>query len=123
MLTERLPDARCLDLLQNFIDSVDVTSRMPRSQWLMVPGLDVYVRRGFHLIEGDLTACLDLASLNATPMRKGIGTRFITAAHEMNPWRVTYIESVLNPHLVRWLDRNDWMRIESMAPSYYKLKD
>lgn len=42
--------------------------------------------------------------------RQGIGSTTINALHEVNHHKLTVVQFVRNPHLARWLERNNWQR-------------
>lgn len=97
-----------------------------RNKWL--EGQDtvrVYVRRGHHLINGDVVKTLDIASIEVHPdlQGMGIGMHVINWMHENNPYGVTFIESILNDKLYATLKREGWIDVpETTPPSVYKQK-
>lgn len=109
------PEQSCLDKLNKFLASSH------RNRWLESEHLKVYVRRSQRLVNGQAYKALDIATIDAEPTGQGIGTRFITAAHELNPFPVTFVENSLHEGLTRWLARNGWLE-HSLPYCWYKLK-
>jgi hypothetical protein len=104
---------KCLRLLIKFLDSNE------RNSWLCSKGLQVYVRKSKRLFRGRLVPVLDIASICATPPGKGVGTRFMEEANRINPYKITFVESVLNELFQGWLLRNGWKRIPGVD-NYWK---
>lgn len=113
-----MPKETCLEQLRKFIAQAGLRHR---SLWLGDETLEVYVRYSKRGLNGELVEALDIATITATPTGQGIGTRFITAAHELNPWPMTFVENSLNEHLTAWLERNGWLP-HTTPYCYYKLK-
>jgi hypothetical protein len=113
------------DQLRSFIEVADAR-QWPRSTWIYSDTLDVYVRKGSHLLDTERT-CLDIASIQVPESlwRQGIFSRFVMAAHEMHPWEATYIENAHNPIIRNWCEKHGWQRAGSRIDrdySYYLLK-
>lgn len=108
-----------LEQLAEFIK--DSEGRMAQSKWLADDTMNVYVRRGFHSIDGLPRICLDVASVTVA-VEQGTWTNFIWKAHDLNPWDCTFVECVHNHHLASWLLRNGFMPTDGME-SYYMPKD
>jgi len=91
--------------------------------WLGDSHLQVYVRKGRRYLEGDkLIHMLDIANISATEPGKGIGTAFIREAHVINPFSITYIESILNDQFLDHLLREGWILAERCNPPCVYLK-
>lgn len=93
------------------------------NQWLRFPTGDVYVRKGFHKINGQITNTLDIANISIKQQfrGKGIGTTIFESFHQNNPFPMTFVESVINERLEQWLERNQWLSVEwSNPPCFYK---
>jgi hypothetical protein len=84
----------------------------------------VYLRKSNRLIKGKIIPSLDIASIEVWIPQKGTGTSIINKLHELNPFGVTFIENVINEHLEKWINRNDWTYypLYSLDHCYYKLK-
>lgn len=90
--------------LQDFIDHA-ARNRFPANLWLADLTMEVYVRRGMHVIDEGITATtLDIANVTVSePLRgKGLFTQFFKEACRRQPWDGVYIESVLNNRLAEW---------------------
>lgn len=93
--------------------------------WLGDADLQVYVRKGRRYLGGDkLVHVRDIANISATEPGKGIGTSFIREAHALNPFPITYIESILNESFLNHLLRDGWLLVKRHEPPcVYKEKE
>lgn len=86
--------------------------------------ISVYTRKGRHYINGTLEEnCLDIANISIAEefQQRGLGLRVIDYMHRINPYEVTFIESILNEHLEYRLRRDGWQEVEHSVPlSVYK---
>jgi hypothetical protein len=111
--------------LREFIRIADARY-WPCNTWIYSDTMDVYVRKGGHLLD-EVRTCLDIASITVREdqRRQGHFVRFVTAAHEMHPWEATYIENAHNPIIRDWCERHGWVRAGSRIDQdhhYYLLK-
>jgi hypothetical protein len=87
-------------------------SHMSRT-YISDPTLVVYVRKGRRIINNDLVATLDIASVNAYPPGRGIFTQFITQLECELPTFSTimciFIESIVNDAFFEYLMRRGYM--------------
>ncbi len=76
-----------------------------RNLWLEDDLMKVYVRKANRRLAGTtLTTCLDLATFEVfEPGRKTFSEWFLPGAIELNPWHATFIESVQEPRLRKFL--------------------
>ena len=91
------------------------------NEWLYASDMKVYVRRGFR----PCGICLDVAAVEVYDKGKGTFTKFLEAAHEMNPWDVMFCECVQNARLVPFLEKKGYRRYgedDDPAPSLYLKK-
>ena len=88
------------------------------NEWLEADDMKVYVRRGYH----QCGFCLDVASVEVYDKGEGTFTRFLEAAHAMNPWDATFVECVNNERLAAFLLRNGFRRYEGDPHSFYLKK-
>lgn len=88
------------------------------NEWLSDDKMQVYVRKGHHMIGGKIWECLDIANVEVYKQRQGTWTGFIFKAHEMNPWDCTYVECVHNPILASWLLKNGFLPTPTMESFY-----
>ena len=87
------------DLLLQFLQS------SVRNQWLTTSKFRVYVRKGKHLISGELQDCLDLANVEVYHAfrRQGIFKDLLLVCQQNNPFPILYIENVINDELCEHL--------------------
>lgn len=120
---------RILKDLEVFIAESQKRERFGLNQWLEHDGIKVYVRHSYRNLEGQLLIpCLDIASISVSTRlrRKGRCRRFIEMAHEIHPWKATFIENVLNENLRDAFERWQWTRytVEGIFDSsFFKLKE
>lgn len=93
-----------------------------RNTYLYIDGIaSVYVRKGHHLIEKNMLSTFDIGSINVYEPGQGTGTIIIELIHEMNPYDVTFIESLLNTRLHSRLLLSGWKNVAgSNPPCVYK---
>lgn len=104
--------------LQEFRQGLDefLAGRFPNQYVYGEDIISVYVRKGHHAISGVVLECLDIASITiADPFQcQGIGFKVIDHMHKVNPFRVTYIESILTDRFherllaENWIDQTSW---------------
>lgn len=72
--------------------------------------ISLYTRKGKHLIQGAPIQCLDIGSIVVADLyqNRGVGTKVINYVHKINPFRCTYVESILNDALYDRLKRDGW---------------
>ncbi len=83
----------------------------------------LYVRKAYHAVDGKIFNTLDIARIEIDDkwQGKGIGKTIIDGIHGMNPFDITFIESILNPNFYTWLKRDGWLDIpNSNPPCVYK---
>ena len=83
-----------------------------RNSWLGNKVIEVYVRKGFHIIEGKMRRCLDVASVTTSPKYRGKGyfTRFIDYAESFG--YVIYLENVFNEDLISFFKKRGYKSIQ-----------
>lgn len=91
---------KIIEKLKDFIENDK------RNEWLSDGLMNVYVRKGYHFIEGKTKICLDIANVVVYKQKQGTWTKFLWEAHKINPWYCTFVECVNNKHLVKWLLKN-----------------
>jgi hypothetical protein len=106
-----------LTKLSAFIESAKSFRVM--NEWLDDDKMQVYVRKGIHMIDGKVRTCLDVANVEVYVQQEGTWTDFIWKAHGMNPWDCTYIECVHNPVLAAWLLKNGFLPTTTTLNSFY----
>jgi hypothetical protein len=105
-----------LEQLAEFV--ADAEGKLAQSKWLEDNKMRVYVRRGFHNLDGKPRICLDIANVTVFEEQQGTWTEFAAKAHEMNPWDCTFVECVHNEHLASWLLRSGFTPTEAMESFY-----
>ncbi len=96
-----------------------------RNQWLGGDVIQVYMRKGIHVIGRQAFKTLDIANIqiDESERGKGVGMRLIDWLHEQNPFEVTYVESLQNLRLYASLKQRGWIDVpNSQPPSVYKTK-
>lgn len=109
-----------LEKLAEFIKGAE--DRFTMTEWLSDDKMQVYVRKGHHLIDGKMRDCLDVANVEVYEQQQGTWTDFIFKAHDMNPWDCTYVECVHNPVLAAWLLKNGFLPTPTMESFYLPKK-
>lgn len=94
----------------------------PRVKWLRDDKMQVYVRRGMHIVGGKASVCFDIANVEVYKQKQGTWTAFLWQAHEMNPWDCTFVECVLNPILASWLLKNGFSYSNEVKESFVLFK-
>lgn len=87
--------------------------------------ISVYVRKGHHYLDGALTKCLDIGTIVISDHYRGngLGIRVIDYMHQINPFRATFVESLLNNRLHDRLLSEHWRSVPNAnPPSVYKYK-
>lgn len=81
-----------------------------------------YVRKAFHRIDNELKNTLDIANIDVAKeyQNRGIGSAVINKLHELNPFTITYVESILNPDLYKRLISQGWIDTNTDPPCLYK---
>lgn len=97
-----------------FLQSKDI------NLWLKGSGIEVYVRKGYHLIDGKRCKTLDIANITVTKKGQGLGSEFLEFCCKINPFDAVYIENILNNRFFVFLIKNDWQPVHSIPPSVYK---
>lgn len=86
--------------------------------------ITVYTRKGVHNINGALLQCFDIGTITiASDYRsQGLGMRVINHMHAINPYRCTFVESLINDQLHQRLVRLGWKSVkDSVPPSVFKM--
>jgi len=102
-----------------------------RNEWLEVDTFSIYVRKGYHLIQGKIVHCFDVASIEADEGERGKGKfklfmtelKSLLENHTDLRGNITmiFVENVLNSKLVESLPRMGFMSVtQSDPPSFYQ---
>jgi hypothetical protein len=72
-----------------------------KNQWLDGNHVQLYLRKSHRCYQGDMVQCLDLASISVDEKHrnKGLSKKSIKMLLKLNPFKILFIENVLNPHL------------------------
>lgn len=119
-----------LEKLRKFIDEGKDAGYVP-PMWLDDDDMKVYVRKGRHILQagGKIRVTLDIANVTVEEDKrgKGIFSKFLEQAHEMNSWDATYVECVHNQDLAVFLLKSGWMMVEPSlvvgANSFFLMKN
>ncbi|MES2729991.1 MAG: hypothetical protein V4621_07875 [Pseudomonadota bacterium] len=95
-----------------------------RNAWLEEPGMAVYVRKAYRVIDGVALHCLDIANIEVQLelQRHGVFKNWLALAekHGAGVFECVYVENVHNEHLPAFLERNGYDRVKH-TPSYFKV--
>lgn len=110
-----------------FRELKEFLSRTSRNAWLHSENdiIQVYVRKAFHRVGDDMPKTLDIANIKVDELTqgKGIGTAVVDGIHAINPFPVTFIESILNTSFYDHLKKQGWLDVpNSNPPCVYKRK-
>jgi GNAT superfamily N-acetyltransferase len=99
-----------------------------RNQWIAERDISVYIRRSVRVLDATMPKlCLDIGSVEVEEEHRGMGiftsflNRFEKAAKDLN--RSVYIESILNPRLIKFLERRGYKLVpgsQGLAPNMFK---
>ena len=97
------------------------------NKWLYGLEMEIYVRKGHHILDKEIITCLDIA--NVTVYHKGLGF-FTLFLHLMelilksyDSFHAIYVESVQEERFGLFLESRGYTRIPDSVPSsYYKIK-
>lgn len=84
--------------------------RLPARTWIETAAMHVYLRLSYRFLQGNALQCLDIATIEIHPnfRKQGLFSTFLTAAHDLHRYPVTYLEQVSNPVIVAWCQRSGW---------------
>jgi hypothetical protein len=98
-----------LKVLDMLAEIEEFLSGSVRNAWLHTPGFDLYIRKGQHLIGDKILHCLDIANINIEPQRQGVFKLFIQDVEKICPYKIIYLESVINKYLMQFMfKQQDW---------------
>jgi len=105
--------------LRLFIEFADRKER-GCSQWIENKTAKIYVRKGYHLIEGDIRVCLDIATVevNEKYCKQGIFSEILKTFHEKNPWEYTFVENVMEQWLVNSVRKRGYSEVRDSGTHY-----
>lgn len=95
------------------------------SAWIKYGPFELYVRKGHHIVEGQVRKTFDLANFSNTKRKergKGLFRAFIKElpAHLKGQFDVIYVESVQNPQLEKSLPSMGFKLAQPLyPPSFY----
>lgn len=104
-MTRTSPHPKVQQFLEALVDG------KARNGWVSGGGLKLYARAGYHMIEGKITKCLDLASVEAEHPGNGAFTLLIEWVEQtLLPAHggVVFVESIINPRFAEWLQRRGY---------------
>lgn len=110
----------CNEAFASFVSELDtfMAGKYP-NLWIFGDDIiSVYTRKGHHAISGAIVECLDIATITIGEQfrNRGLGMRVINHMHKVNPYRFTYVESILNDNLYDRLIRNGWRDVPGSNP-------
>lgn len=100
----------------DIIDAFDkFMSSNIRNEWIEDYALRVYVRKGSHLIDGELVKTIDIANIQSAPEYQHNGY-FRSFMRHVESYKVpVYVENIHNPLLTDILVRNGYRVIDPEA--------
>lgn len=108
------------EAFDNFKQELDVflAGRLPNGYVYGNDIISVYTRKGRHLISGAVIQCLDIGTIVISELyqNRGLGMRVINYMHKINPYRCTFVESILNQGLLERLTRYGWHDVPHSVP-------
>jgi hypothetical protein len=114
-----------IEKLKEFIETGQ-NSNFIFPKWIDDADMMVYVRKSRRILQlrGKMQVCLDIASVIVEQERrgKGIFSKFLKMAHEMNPWDATLVECVNNERLAYFLLKNGYQK-QFESESYFLMKN
>ena len=92
-----------------------------RCYWMSLRFIDVFVRKGHHLIDGKVARCFDIANVNAREKGEGHFTRLLEHLENVKiEFDYLYVESILNERLEEFFNRRSgWVRIPGENVNFY----
>lgn len=110
--------------LEEFLKEVDQSPRNYRNLWIEEGPLKAYCRYvAHHMINGRIRICFDLATVEVEEkeQRKGHFKNFLQKLEHLVPHPIR-AENVQNEHLVKYLEKQGYEKINdhSPIPSFYK---
>ena len=98
-------------VIEQLSDFIEETEKGLKNLWIQDDKMQVYVRKGYHLLSGKASTTLDIATVEVYDeyRNKGLWTEFLKSAIELNPWSAVYVENVHNPYLASSLIRRGWI--------------
>lgn len=107
--------------MEIFQEILKFLNNSDRNIWIENDLYKIYLRKSKRYFQGTIYTCFDIGQIEvAEEFRyQGHGKRFIEKFHEINPYQLTMIESVLNSSLQDHLRKNGWVHDTG---NYYKLK-
>lgn len=98
--------------------------------WVRVGKINVYVRKGRHFINDEVTSCFDLANISVVKANrgKGIFAQFLTdleliLVERNDGLSCIYVENVINPKFACYLSRCGFIQTGGATPtlpSFYR---
>jgi len=109
----------CIEQFSGFLLSSN------RNIWLEDKKMAVYVRKSKRYLDNVLMNCVDIGSVNIEEKYRGKGTfsSFLKKIEKINPYKVIYIENILNDNLAKHFKKIKWIEIKGIVSSFYKKMD
>jgi len=99
-----------------------------RNQWVRYGPADVYVRKGNHILNGELLHTFDIANINIAneeQQQKGVFTAMVCELRELltfeyNEYHALYVENVQTKYFANHLRRRGWIECAPIElPSFF----
>jgi len=124
---------KLFDLFENMSQVIKFLSGKERNAWLRARGFDVYVRKGFHRVDGDVITCFDIANIEQQDEAKRGKGKFKAFVVELKKLlesdaklrgdiKAIYVESVLNKRLESSLPSMGFKREPNTEPPSFSMK-
>lgn len=112
-----------MSVINQLDEFIEDSSRMKygRNLWLEDSIMKVYVRKSTRFIDDEKLIALDIATVEVDQkyQGKGIFSKFLDYVQNSNPWDVVYVESVLNPIVLKMLEKRGYTQMKHIPGSYY----
>lgn len=97
--------------------------KFPRNAYVTEDGFEsLYVRWGFHMVDGKMLSCLDLANMTATRPGHGAFKALLKKLRSEQPDLPIYVESVLNEKFMAGLPKHGFTYVPNSYPPSFVLR-
>lgn len=99
---------------------LDARERCPPNKWFYLEDINLYLRKSKRMIEGELTFCVDIASVSVEHKGQGEFSRFLDwLISNYSESSVIFVESVLENRLNNFLERKGFKRTQGEDNNFW----